>query len=272
MKVQFGFFRASLRKVTMAVGFCGISVMTGCLTSEKQVQDALEKNPQLLFKVIENNPEEFIASVNIAAKRAQELQKANHQARVDESIQKDLHNPKRPALTGERTLIGAAGAELVVVEYGDFQCPACAVGYQNFKSFKERYQNEMQFIFKHMPLDFHPVAKPAALAYELIRMQSKDKALQFYEECFSQPGRLESEKDLEAIVRKLGFDWAKLKKSKQVEEALKIIQADIDEFSKFGFTGTPVFIFNGVALEGAQPATMFDRVRELTAVGGAARR
>ncbi|MBX3017920.1 MAG: thioredoxin domain-containing protein [Bdellovibrionaceae bacterium] len=239
-------------------------LVTGCLSSEKQIQDALERNPDLIFKVIENNPEKFVTTVNSAVRKAQEAQTANRDRNLDKRIQEDLHKPKRPLLQAERTLVGVPGAEIVVVEWGDFQCPACAVGYQNFKSFKERYKDEMQFIFKHMPLDFHPMAKDAALAFELIRMDSREKAMKFYEECFAEPGAMNSEKDLEAIVKKVGYDWKTLKKSKRVPEAQKIIQADIEEFTKFGFNGTPSFIMNGVALPGAQPPTMFDKIRDLT--------
>jgi protein-disulfide isomerase len=238
--------------------------LSGCLTSEKQIQDALDKNPDIIFKVIENNPEKFVATVNGAVRKAQAAQNSNRDKNQDQKIQEDLHNPKRPLLQAERTLVGTPGAEIVVVEWGDFQCPACAVGYQNFKAFKERYKDEMQFIFKHMPLDFHPVAKDAALAFELIRMDSKEKAMKFYEDCFREPGAMNSEKDLEKIVRKLGYDWKVLRKSKKVVEAQKIIQADMDEFQKFGFNGTPSFIMNGVTLGGAQPPPMFDRIRELT--------
>lgn len=239
-------------------------MVAGCLSSEKQIEDAFDRNPDLFFKVIEKNPEKFVETVNLAVRKAQEAQSTNRQAQLDKRIQEDLHSPKRPLLQAERTLVGIPGAEIVVVEYGDFQCPACAVGYQNFKSFKDRYKDEMQFIFKHMPLDMHPVARDAALAFELIRMDSKEKAFKFYEECFREPGAMNSEKDLENIVKKLGYDWKTLRKSKRVPEAQKIIQADIDEFTKFGFNGTPSFIMNGVALPGAQPPPVFDKIRDLT--------
>lgn len=240
------------------------SFLPGCLSSEKQVQDALAKNPELVFKAIEDNPEKFLEVLNRAVRKAQELQAENRSQSMEKQIEAELKSPKKPSLSSERTLSGDAGGEIVVVEYGDFQCPACAVGYQNFKSFKEKHKDEMQFIFKHMPLDFHSQAMDAAIAYELIRMDSKEKALKFYQEAFAEPGRLRTEKDLESIVKKVGYDWKTLKKSKRLEDAQKIIQADMDEFQKFGFTGTPVFIVNGVTLPGAQPTAMFEKVRALT--------
>lgn len=239
-------------------------ILTGCLSSEKQVQQALESNPEIIFKVIEDNPEKFVDAVNRAVRKAQQAQSQNRQQDLEQQVQEDLKSPKRPELQADRTLVGKPGAEIVVVEYGDFQCPACAVGYQNFKDFKQRHQDRIQFVYKHMPLDMHPHAKDAALAYELIRMESADKALTFVDEAFSAPGRLEDAKDLAAIVKKAGFDWKTLQKSKNVAEAKKRIQADMQEFQKFGFNGTPSFIMNGVSLPGAQPASTFDRVLELT--------
>lgn len=242
----------------------GLSLLAGCLSSEKQVESALRENPEILFRVIEENPEKFMNAVNTAVRKAQSQQAEAREKSAEERTQAELRSPRKPNFTADRILRGQPDARIVVVEYGDFQCPACAVGYQQFKPFKEKHQQDLAFVFKHMPLDFHPLAMPASLAFEIIRRDSKEKAWQFYEEAYRQPGRIESQKDLEQIVKNLGYDWKSLMKSKHVEAAKKTIAEDQAEFRAFGYTGTPVFILNGVSLSGAQPTEIFERVRAAT--------
>jgi protein-disulfide isomerase len=51
-----------------------------------------------------------------------------------------------------------------------------------------------------------------------------------------------------------------LKKNMNSELIKNRIQADTNEFQKFGYSGTPVFLINGVTLEGAQPIENFEAV------------
>ncbi|RYF99724.1 MAG: cation diffusion facilitator family transporter, partial [Chitinophagaceae bacterium] len=48
------------------------------------------------------------------------------------------------------------------------------------KEFKAKHKDDIQFYFKNMPLDFHPMALPAASYFEAIRLQDKEKAYKFY--------------------------------------------------------------------------------------------
>lgn len=69
---------------------------------------------------------------------------------------------------------------------------------------------------------------------------------------------------LKNLVKKLGLSQHKIDeklRSKEVEDA---ITSDMNEFQKFGFTGTPVIVVNGIALHGAQPVEEIERVLQLT--------
>jgi predicted DsbA family dithiol-disulfide isomerase len=57
---------------------------------------------------------------------------------------------------------------------------------------------------------------------------------------------------------------ARAKKDMASDAVKRIIAWDMDEFQRFGFTGTPVVILNGVALQGAQSADDLERVLEMT--------
>src|SRR6202044_4257698 len=55
--------------------------------------------------------------------------------------------------------LGSEHAPVTLVEYGDFECPACKVAVQTPKLLLERFPNKIRFIFRHFPLqDAHPHA------------------------------------------------------------------------------------------------------------------
>lgn len=74
---------------------------------------------------------------------------------------------------GDR-IYGDASSKVVLIEYGDFQCPGCAAAYPQLKSIKEEYKDKIAFIFRHFPLPtIHPNALAAATAAEAAGQQGK---------------------------------------------------------------------------------------------------
>src|SRR5690349_2119153 len=66
-------------------------------------------------------------------------------------------------ITEEDHLIGNESAAVVLVEYGDYQCPACAAAHSFIKSVQAQFGDELCFVFRHFPLaQLHPLAESAA--------------------------------------------------------------------------------------------------------------
>lgn len=160
-----------------------------------------------------------------------------------------------------RMLRGNPSAPVTIVEFTDFQCPYCANGARTVSAMMAKYEGKVKLIVKHYPLPFHPVALPAALYFEGIALQSPEKAWQFYDAVFANPGRLsEGEDSLKTVAAELGVDMQKLEKDVRSPETYKKIAADKQEFEAAKFDGVPVFIINGTALVGAQPPQAFIEV------------
>lgn len=69
---------------------------------------------------------------------------------------------------------GNKDAKVTLVEYGDFQCPACGGAYPNLKTIKEKYKDDIAFIFRNFPLtSIHPNALAAAAVAEAAGLQGK---------------------------------------------------------------------------------------------------
>src|SRR5690606_24383889 len=127
-----------------------------------------------------------------------------------------------------------------IVEYSDFECPYCSRGYQTVKQLLKDYEGKIEFVYKHLPLSFHPQAMIASQYYEAIRLQSEDKAIKFHDEIFENQTKLrQGETFLKSIAKKVGANMTKLAKDINSDEVKNRIKEDEAEAAKFGFQGTP---------------------------------
>lgn len=253
-------FKKSAQVFTKALGLSilGLS-LANCAPTAKQIKEAVEKDPSIVFVAIEKDPEQFIEVVNKAAQNAQK--KAQEKAIADESKKREeeYKAPLTPSIAEGRVIIGPKDAKITIVEYSDFQCPYCSKGYATVEEVLKAYPKDVRVIYKHLPLDFHPMAMPAARYYEAIALQDHEKAQKFYHMVFENQGDLGSKKEafLKDIAKKAGADLKKLEKDITSESITKVIEADMEEARKFNFSGTPGFLINGVSLRGAYPFPEF---------------
>ncbi|MDP2641336.1 MAG: thioredoxin domain-containing protein [Candidatus Yanofskybacteria bacterium] len=69
---------------------------------------------------------------------------------------------------------GSDQARVVLVEYGDFQCPACASFYPVVKTLTEEFRDEIAIVYRHFPLtSVHAKAVITARAAEAAALQGK---------------------------------------------------------------------------------------------------
>jgi protein-disulfide isomerase len=229
--------------------------LTNCAPSAKQIKEAVEKDPSIVFVAIEKDPEHFIEVVNKAAQEAQKKGQEKMMAEEGNKRNEEFKNPLKPDLGGDRVTFGPKDAKITIVEYSDFQCPYCSKGYQTVEEVLKAYPKDVKVIYKHLPLDFHPMAMPAARYFEAIAKQDHAKAEKFYKSVFENQGELGSKKEafLKDTAKKVGADMKRLDKDLKDESITTRIQADMDEAKKFNFSGTPGFLINGVSLRGAYP-------------------
>src|SRR5260370_157836 len=55
--------------------------------------------------------------------------------------------------------IKAPGAKVTLVEFGDFQCPACGAAYPVVTQILCAYKGKINFVFRNYPLPIHQKAK-----------------------------------------------------------------------------------------------------------------
>ena len=257
-----------------ALKVLGLSVLAlslaNCAPSAKQLKEAVEKDPSIVFAAIEKDPEQFIEVVNKAAQGAQK--KAQEKAVAEEAKKRDeeFKNPLKPQIDEGRVIMGPKDAKITIVEYSDFEGPYCAKGYSTIEEVMKAYPKDVRILYKHLPLDFHPMAMPSARYFEAIAMQDHAKAEKFYHQVFENQGELRAKKEgfLKEVAKKAGVDMKRLEKDLKDEKITKQIEADMEEARKFNFSGTPGFLINGVSLRGAYPFSEFKDIIDRELGGG----
>lgn len=236
--------------------------LVNCAPSASQLKQAIEKDPSIVFVAIEKDPEKFFEVANKAAQDAQ--RRAQGKQAEDETKKRDeeFANPIKPEIEESRVVFGSKSAPITIVEYSDFECPYCSRGFKTVKEVMGEYKDKVRVIFKHLPLDFHPHAMPAAKYFEAVARQDHGKAAKFHDVVFENQKEFvaKGEAFLKDTVKKVGADLKKVEKDLKDETLMKRINDDMAEAQKFGFSGTPGFVINGVSLRGAYPATEFKKI------------
>lgn len=222
---------------------------------KKSIRAILKENPDILLDVLKENDMEFFDIVqNAAMKKQQMARKAqrNH----------ELKNPLKPVIEKTRPIRGNPKARVTIVEYSDFQCPFCGRGAKTVEALLKKYKGDVRLIYKHMPLtNIHPHAMKAAIYFEAIARQDAEKAWKFHDIIFDNQNKLKGgEKAIKKIAASLGLNEKRLQKDVKDKAILAQVEKDSKEAMKFGFTGTPSFVVNGISLKGAQPIESFSRI------------
>lgn len=239
----------------------GTIILFGC-TSKEQVRQAIQDDPSIVLDALAKDPlkaAEVMQKISYESRRlAQEKQEKEELARVEN----EMKNPLQPKLSGDRAVRGNRQSPILVVEYSDFQCPYCKRGFETVEQLRKEYGNKVLFVFKHLPLDFHPMAMPAAKRFEAIALQDAEKAYRFHDEVFKNQEKLGAggEKFLDEAAKKVGANVAQMKKDMDSDKVKTRIAEDMAEAGQFGIQGTPGFIVAGVALRGAYPIDSFKSI------------
>jgi protein-disulfide isomerase len=155
--------------------------------------------------------------------------------------------------------LGAPGADVVLVEFSDFQCPYCSRAQPTLRKVRETYGEKVRFVFVDFPLDFHPLAQKAHEAAYCAEDQGKFWPM--YDRLFSSEGKLDIA-NLKAYATELGLDAKAFGTCLDSGKHAERTETAMSEGARNGVTGTPAFFINGRMLVGAQPFESFASVIE----------
>jgi protein-disulfide isomerase len=162
-------------------------------------------------------------------------------------------------------ILGKTDAKLTIVEYGDFECPACGIYYPMVKKITDEYSSTtLRLVFRHFPLSQHPKAIPAAKVAESAGKQGK--FFEMYDLLYSNQDEwikaTNSDMVFEGYAKKLGLDIAKFKADINDPEIAKKIDNDYKGGAKGGVNSTPTFFLNGKSIKNPQTYVEFKKIIE----------
>lgn len=138
---------------------------------------------------------------------------------------------------------GRPGAPLTVVEYGDYECPFCAVAYPVTEEIVDHFGDDLLFAYRHFPLStIHPHAALAAEASEAAASQGR--FWEMHRLLFANQQRLEPA-DLAARAEILQLDVGRFADEMRSHTHRPKVQADFLSGVHSGVNGTPTFFING---------------------------
>jgi protein-disulfide isomerase len=147
------------------------------------------------------------------------------------------------AVTPVDQTLGPEHAPVVVVEYGDFECPSCKQAAPAVKLLLERFEEQVRFAYRHFPLEeVHPHALLAAEAAECAGAQGK--FWQMHDLLFANQEHLKP-KHLHGYAEQIGLDMARYTAEMDDRVYLQRVREHIDSGLRSGVRGTPGFFVNG---------------------------
>jgi protein-disulfide isomerase len=147
---------------------------------------------------------------------------------------------------------GNPDATVTLVEYSDFQCPACAAFQPVVKQLMEMYGDKLRFEYHHFPLPIHPFAQQAALAAEAAGQQGK--FFEMHDKLFENQQEWSSSRTPQVFFIKyaeeLGLNVETFKAQQKASVLREAVKADMNRAQdELKLTGTPSFFLNGEKME-----------------------
>ncbi|KKW18405.1 MAG: hypothetical protein UY60_C0012G0001, partial [Parcubacteria group bacterium GW2011_GWB1_50_9] len=156
---------------------------------------------------------------------------------------------------------GNPESRVTLVEYSDFQCPACKSYYPIVEKLMDEYGSKIRFVYRHFPLPQHKNARPTAFAAEAAGRQGK-----FWEmvnEIFNHQDEwalLADPKDtLLSYADEIGLDKEKFLQDFDSNDVREKVEDDLQGGVRSRVRATPTFFLNGAAISNPRSYDEFKR-------------
>lgn len=169
------------------------------------------------------------------------------------------------APSAEDHIVGSPTAEVVLIEYSDFQCPFCSMVYPTIKNIVDNSGGKVAWVMRNFPLtSIHPEALPAAEAAECIAAQLGSKGYFGYADAvFANQDKL-SPSYSRTVAQQLGANMQQYDSCLSAGTYKSKIAAQETEAENNGGQGTPYTVVYGkgkqVPVSGALPQAQFESV------------
>ncbi|OGE81534.1 MAG: hypothetical protein A2826_00485 [Candidatus Doudnabacteria bacterium RIFCSPHIGHO2_01_FULL_43_23] len=155
-------------------------------------------------------------------------------------------------LSASDWVTGNRDASVVVIEYGDFQCPACGAYHPILKQLKSEFGDRVAFVYRHFPLrSIHQNAEASARATEAAGKQGKfwemhDVLFERQTEWGNQLGAIGL---INGYAEELGLDMERYEADLKSDEIADLVNEDLQSAIRNGLSSTPTFVLDGKVIQ-----------------------
>ncbi len=158
---------------------------------------------------------------------------------------------------------GAVNAKVTLVEFGDFQCPACGSYEPIVRQVMSDNKDILRIVFRQFPLtSIHQNSLVASKATEAASLQGK--FWEMHDMLYDKQKDWSSSSDARSVItdyaKALGLDVNKFSKDMDDKTLEDKIMAQYKEGVDLGVQGTPTFFLNGKKIDNPQTAADFDQL------------
>jgi len=158
---------------------------------------------------------------------------------------------------------GKGSSGVTLVEYGDYECPACGQYYPIVKQVQAKYADQIFFQFRNFPLyQIHPNAIAGARAAEAADLQGK--FWQMHDALYENQNDWGQSSDptpfFNQYAQQIGLDVNRFKTDFKSSLVNDRVQADLKEGNKLGIDSTPTFFIDGKKISNPPSADAFNQV------------
>jgi protein-disulfide isomerase len=162
-------------------------------------------------------------------------------------------------VTEDDHIQGDGRASVTLVEYGDFQCPHCAIAHTVVRRLQHHFGERMRYVYRNFPLtEIHPLAEPAAEAAEFAG--ANGKYWHMHDAIFHNQRNLTPEL-LVTLAARLQLDSDEMATAVDEQRFADRIARDVEGGERAGVHGTPTFFINGRHYQG--PSQFQDLARAM---------
>lgn len=168
-----------------------------------------------------------------------------------------------PAIAADDHVKGATSSPVVLVEYFDFECPACGAYAPVVAQLATEYGDRVTFVARNFPLAQHTNGIPAALAAEAAAKQGRywemhDLLFARQQEWSGKPAA--TPEVFEIYAQQLGLDMERYRADVADPATRARVQRDFDDGQLIGVNSTPTFFLNGVKLRNPNSIESFREI------------
>jgi protein-disulfide isomerase len=161
-----------------------------------------------------------------------------------------------PAVTAIDHIMGATSSKVTLIEYSDFQCPACGSYYPFVERLMSEASTTVTLVYRHYPLPQHPNAPLAARASEAASNQGKfwDMYRMLFEGQteWSELADIEARKVFAGYASSMGLNMTTYVADLDSASTTLRVRSDADAAIAAGVNATPTFFLNGKAISTPQ--------------------